>query len=199
VDRAYRVGQKNDVVVYRLNTCGTVEEKIYRKQVFKTSLSKTAVKNGNNMRYFTRQDLSELFLLGNPRVSETQVTLEVMHKIKTHCDSEHFARHVGFASTQDIFGVSDHDMLYCIDDEEIGPDLVQAILKVTQEAEAVKPPATPRRQPPSAETPRPKTAKKSRDENDRESALPYHLVPDPFTQIFLFIFIIIILIIFLSF
>jgi SNF2 family DNA or RNA helicase len=33
VDRAYRIGQSRDVVVYRLVTCGTVEEKIYRKQV----------------------------------------------------------------------------------------------------------------------------------------------------------------------
>ncbi len=33
VDRAYRIGQTRDVVVYRLITCGTVEEKIYRKQV----------------------------------------------------------------------------------------------------------------------------------------------------------------------
>lgn len=33
VDRAYRLGQKKDVVIYRLVTCGTVEEKIYRRQV----------------------------------------------------------------------------------------------------------------------------------------------------------------------
>jgi SNF2 family DNA or RNA helicase len=33
VDRVYRIGQKRDVVIYRLVTCGTVEEKIYRKQV----------------------------------------------------------------------------------------------------------------------------------------------------------------------
>lgn len=32
VDRAYRIGQKRPVVVYRLITCGTIEEKIYRKQ-----------------------------------------------------------------------------------------------------------------------------------------------------------------------
>ena len=31
--RAYRIGQQRDVIVYRLITCGTVEEKIYRKQV----------------------------------------------------------------------------------------------------------------------------------------------------------------------
>jgi SNF2 family DNA or RNA helicase len=33
VDRAYRMGQTRDVAVYRLITCGTVEEKIYRKCV----------------------------------------------------------------------------------------------------------------------------------------------------------------------
>jgi len=51
IDRAYRVGQKKEVVVYRLVSCGTVEEKIYRKQVFKTNLAKTATNRGNNMRY----------------------------------------------------------------------------------------------------------------------------------------------------
>ncbi|KAG0500026.1 hypothetical protein HPP92_000098 [Vanilla planifolia] len=32
VDRAYRIGQKRDVLVYRLMTCGTVEENIYKMQ-----------------------------------------------------------------------------------------------------------------------------------------------------------------------
>ena len=40
VDRAYRIGQTNRVVVYRLVSCGTVEEKIYRKQVYKGGLSR---------------------------------------------------------------------------------------------------------------------------------------------------------------
>lgn len=31
VDRAYRIGQKKDVVVYRLISCGTVEDKVRRK------------------------------------------------------------------------------------------------------------------------------------------------------------------------
>jgi len=33
VDRAYRIGQEKNVLVYRLMTCGTVEEKIYKMQV----------------------------------------------------------------------------------------------------------------------------------------------------------------------
>lgn len=35
VDRAYRIGQTENVLIYRLITCGTVEEKIYRRQVNK--------------------------------------------------------------------------------------------------------------------------------------------------------------------
>ena len=50
VDRAYRIGQKKDVVVYRLITCGTVEEKIYRKQVFKGGLSRTGTEQGVQFR-----------------------------------------------------------------------------------------------------------------------------------------------------
>jgi hypothetical protein len=37
VDRAYRIGQTRDVIVYRLISCGSVEEKIYRKQVLPCS------------------------------------------------------------------------------------------------------------------------------------------------------------------
>lgn len=55
VDRAYRIGQQKDVVVYRLITCGTVEEKIYKKQVFKGGLSKSGTEEGIAFRYFSQQ------------------------------------------------------------------------------------------------------------------------------------------------
>ena len=38
VDRAYRIGQKKDVVVYRMIMASSVEEKMYEKQVFKDGL-----------------------------------------------------------------------------------------------------------------------------------------------------------------
>jgi len=50
VDRAYRIGQSRDVVVYRLVTCGTVEEKIYRKQIYKGGLSRTGIQDGVQLR-----------------------------------------------------------------------------------------------------------------------------------------------------
>lgn len=57
VDRAYRIGQQKDVVVYRLITCGTVEEKIYRNQVHKAGLSRAGMEDGNHFRYFSHQVL----------------------------------------------------------------------------------------------------------------------------------------------
>ncbi|RYG51691.1 DEAD/DEAH box helicase, partial [archaeon] len=39
VDRAYRVGQTQDVITYRLIAAGTVEEKMYGLQVFKSGLT----------------------------------------------------------------------------------------------------------------------------------------------------------------
>ncbi len=57
VDRAYRIGQQKDVVVYRLITCGTVEEKIYKKQVFKGGLSRSGTEEGIAFRYFSQQVL----------------------------------------------------------------------------------------------------------------------------------------------
>ena len=50
VDRSYRIGQTRNVIVYRLITCGTIEEKIYKKQVFKGGLFKTAIDRSNTYR-----------------------------------------------------------------------------------------------------------------------------------------------------
>ena len=43
VDRAYRIGQTREVRVYRLITSGFIEDKMFRLQVFKMGLTKTAL------------------------------------------------------------------------------------------------------------------------------------------------------------
>ncbi|CAM9916762.1 unnamed protein product [Ectocarpus sp. 12 AP-2014] len=67
VDRAYRIGQKRDVIVYRMIAAGTVEEKMYEKQIFKDGLRRTVmggtVKRKKNVRYFSRAELKQLFTL----------------------------------------------------------------------------------------------------------------------------------------
>lgn len=38
-ERSWRVGQIRQVTIYRLITAGTIEEKIYHRQIFKTALT----------------------------------------------------------------------------------------------------------------------------------------------------------------
>ncbi|KAE7997558.1 hypothetical protein FH972_002182 [Carpinus fangiana] len=113
VDRAYRIGQKKDVIVYRLMTCGTVEEKIYRKQIFKGGLFRTATEHKEQIRYFSQQDLCELFSLPEQGfdVSVTQQQLHEEHDSQ-HIMDCYLKADIEFLETQGIAGVSHHSLLY---------------------------------------------------------------------------------------
>ncbi|XP_050820153.1 DNA excision repair protein ERCC-6-like [Gopherus flavomarginatus] len=112
VDRAYRIGQKENVVIYRLITCGTVEEKIYRRQVFKDSLIRqTTGDKKNPFRYFTKQELRELFTLGDTRTSATQIQLQSLHATQRKTDLE-LDEHIAYLHSLEMFGISDHDLMY---------------------------------------------------------------------------------------
>ncbi|KAM4696078.1 DNA excision repair protein ERCC-6-like [Rhinophrynus dorsalis] len=122
VDRAYRIGQQENVVIYRLITCGTVEEKIYRRQIFKDSLIRqTTGDKKNPFRYFSKQELKELFSLDDTRISTTQIQLQNMHAAHRKTDT-HLDNHIAYLHTLQIFGISDHDLIYtnevCSQDEE---------------------------------------------------------------------------------
>ncbi|KAI3445101.1 hypothetical protein Pfo_001766 [Paulownia fortunei] len=113
VDRAYRIGQKKDVIVYRLMTCGTVEEKIYRKQVFKGGLFRSATEHKEQIRYFSQQDLRDLFILPKQGfdISPTQQQLLEEHDHQ-HTMEESIRAHVEFLETLNIAGVSQHSLLF---------------------------------------------------------------------------------------
>ncbi|CAN8251714.1 unnamed protein product [Cochlearia groenlandica] len=113
VDRAYRIGQTKDVIVYRLMTSATVEEKIYRKQVYKGGLFKTATEHKEQIRYFSQQDLRELFSLpkGGFDISPTQQQLYEEHYNQIKLD-ETLESHVKFLETLGIAGVSHHSLLF---------------------------------------------------------------------------------------
>ncbi|KAM8952856.1 DNA excision repair protein ERCC-6-like [Pelodytes ibericus] len=122
VDRAYRIGQQENVVIYRLITCGTVEEKIYRRQIFKDSLIRqTTGDKKNPFRYFSKQELKELFSLEDTRTSSTQIQLQNMHAAERKTDT-HLDNHIAYLHTLQIFGISDHDLIYshevCSQDDE---------------------------------------------------------------------------------
>eukprot|EP00347_Sterkiella_histriomuscorum_P014209 403361753 len=76
VDRVSRIGQKRDVIVYRLVSSNGIEEKIYRRQIYKRGINLQTIEtsdtsgipqagDGKNtsdlMKYFGDSDLFELF------------------------------------------------------------------------------------------------------------------------------------------
>ena len=116
VDRAYRIGQKRDVVIYRLISCGTVEDKIYRKQVFKGGLSRTGTEDGEQFRYFSAAELRDMFRL-DPTEAVESATQRQLHALHAHQrqSTPELETHLKFLETLEGFaGVSDHDLLYSV-------------------------------------------------------------------------------------
>uniref|UniRef100_A0A0R3WBW6 DNA excision repair protein ERCC-6 n=1 Tax=Taenia asiatica TaxID=60517 RepID=A0A0R3WBW6_TAEAS len=126
VDRVYRIGQQSNVVVYRLITCATVEEKIYRRQVFKDSVIRQTMGRAaadrpvdadvtDPYRYFTRQELVELFRLDeNAHFSATQRQLAELHSTIGRRTYPQLESHLAFlkSMTDLLFDISDHDLLF---------------------------------------------------------------------------------------
>lgn len=64
-ERAWRLGQKKPVTIYRLMTIGTIEEKMYHRQIFKQLLTEKILKDPNQRRFFRSNDIRDLFRLGS--------------------------------------------------------------------------------------------------------------------------------------
>lgn len=62
-ERAWRIGQKRDVTVYRLITRGTIEEKVYHRQIYKHFLTNKILRNPQQRRFFKARDMRDLFTL----------------------------------------------------------------------------------------------------------------------------------------
>lgn len=65
-ERAWRLGQKKEVEIYRLMTAGTIEEKIYHRQIFKQFLSNKILRDPKQRQTFHLSDLHDLFTLADP-------------------------------------------------------------------------------------------------------------------------------------
>lgn len=73
-ERAWRLGQKRDVTIYRLMVSGTIEEKIYQRQIFKEFLSQKILQDPRQRRFFKSNDLHDLFSLGSQEDQETETS-----------------------------------------------------------------------------------------------------------------------------
>ncbi|CAD6501883.1 BgTH12-07916 [Blumeria graminis f. sp. triticale] len=64
-ERAWRLGQKKEVTIYRLITAGTIEEKMYHRQIFKQFLTNKVLKDPKQRQTFQMKDLYDLFSLAD--------------------------------------------------------------------------------------------------------------------------------------
>ena len=71
-ERAWRLGQKREVLIYRLMTAGTIEEKIYHRQLFKQFLINKILRDPKQRQTFQLKDLHDLFSLGDADDASTE-------------------------------------------------------------------------------------------------------------------------------
>jgi len=90
-ERSWRIGQRREVTVYRLVVRGTIEEKIYHRQIFKTFLTNKVLTDPKQKRFFTRRDMKDLFSLDEGKGGETEtarVFREVAEEVYAEEDGE---------------------------------------------------------------------------------------------------------------
>jgi hypothetical protein len=123
IDRVHRIGQKRDVVVYRLIGSGAIEDKMFRLQVFKRSLAKTAMEQESQIRFFSSKDLKQLFEAPNQSTSTQSLMAEqlgtealehedLLSVVAGDIGSTDDADAMPFWQSSDVLGFSDYSRLF---------------------------------------------------------------------------------------
>lgn len=83
-ERAWRIGQTREVSIYRLMVTGSIEEKIYHRQIFKQFLTNKILSDPKQKRFFKINELQDLFTLGGDNGHSTEeLEEEVQRSTKT--------------------------------------------------------------------------------------------------------------------
>lgn len=104
-ERAWRFGQEKQVTVYRLCTAGTIEEKMYQRQIFKTALTNKVLHDPRQKRLFSQKDLHDLLTLqpDNGKAGAGGESIETTERLAKA------SRNDGGAGTVDTSAVSQDD------------------------------------------------------------------------------------------
>lgn len=73
-ERAWRLGQKKEVAIYRLMTAGTIEEKIYQRQIWKQFLANKVLNDPKQRTNLNVSDLHDLFTLTTDHSGGTETS-----------------------------------------------------------------------------------------------------------------------------
>jgi hypothetical protein len=107
IGRAYRIGQTREVTVVRMITAGTVEEKMYERQLYKDGIRRVVLTVGDEVqRYFERSELSKMFNLAPPGECPTLEKAQAEGNDCSHSDFD-FVREF-----RNVLGLSRHDVFY---------------------------------------------------------------------------------------
>lgn len=74
-ERAWRLGQTRPVTILRFIVAGTLEEKIYHRQIFKQHQTDKILSDPRQARYFKASDLYDLFELSPESSAETETSM----------------------------------------------------------------------------------------------------------------------------
>jgi superfamily II DNA or RNA helicase len=154
IDRVHRIGQKKDVVVYRLICSGAIEDKMFRLQVFKRGMSKTYLEQEQQVRFFSHKELKKLFEPPD-RSSSTQALMaeqigtealeheELLRVVASDIGDTADPDALPFWQSSDVLGFSDYQRLFMFleqtaQGEEDAVNQAKAMAQQLQSEEYVK-------------------------------------------------------------
>jgi DNA repair and recombination protein RAD54B len=105
MDRVWRDGQRRKVHIYRLLTTGSIEEKIYQRQISKSGLAEVmeaGAGSGQTTVKFSSEELKDLYRLHTETLCETHDLLECHCNEGLHCGRSSFSSTADTKSERNI-------------------------------------------------------------------------------------------------
>ncbi|AET37602.1 DNA-dependent ATPase RAD26 Ecym_1369 [Eremothecium cymbalariae DBVPG len=118
-ERAWRIGQKREVSIYRLMVAGSIEEKIYHRQIFKQFLTNKILSDPNQKRFFKMNELHDLFTLGNDCSSGNEAFMQEVSKQTEKLKKDSSEGADDFNQVINIEGVSKLEGFYNAKEKEV--------------------------------------------------------------------------------
>ncbi|CAF1053428.1 unnamed protein product [Didymodactylos carnosus] len=109
--RSYRFGQTKPVYIYRFLAHGTMEEKIYQRQVIKQSLSQRVIDDHQLTRHFSEADLKELYNFTPKPLPPARSEQEIIDDVNFPIPKDHLLTDLLYQHNQWIHSYHSHDSL----------------------------------------------------------------------------------------
>lgn len=117
-ERVWRIGQKREVVIYRLMIEGSIEQKIYHRQIFKQFLTNKILKDPNQKRFFKLGELQDLFTLNGYSGCASEEFMNEINKQTEELKKTSTKTADNFIDVSKFSGVSKLESFYNTKEEE---------------------------------------------------------------------------------